>query len=221
MSKTEAKKYWKAVALLNEIINAGQESHEEIIEELKNDLNKFMPIEIVTGKWREEIKTERIICQIKDDGIHIQKITDLSEGRIIDHKDGAEIESEELAVKRDKLCEKVHKAMLPLGDVPKGVSNGKGWLQHDLEKVNQAKDDILEICREDGLGKSFEVFNNPGRKCHALSIIGRILDDTGGPIATAWNRFCRIDEKGMEHQQPFYAYTNGPLAEHVCIESRI
>ena len=44
-----------------------------------------MPIEISNGKWREETPHGRVICQIKSDGIHVQKVTDLPEGRCITH----------------------------------------------------------------------------------------------------------------------------------------
>jgi hypothetical protein len=46
-----------------------------------------MPIEIVNGKWREETPHGRIICQIKSDGIHVQKVTNLEEGRVITHEE--------------------------------------------------------------------------------------------------------------------------------------
>lgn len=135
--------------------------------------------------------------------------------------DGAEWADPIEAQKRDALCLKVEAAMKPLGGVPQAVVDGRGWLQHDLETVNKAKDAILEICREEGYAKTWKVFDSPGRECHPLSVIGRILDDNGGPINEAWRRFGRIDEKGREHQQAFYAYTNGPLPAHMCIESRV
>ncbi len=134
--------------------------------------------------------------------------------------DGSEWSNPEDAEKRDALCVKVDAAMQPLGTVPKDVSDGNGWLQHDLETVNRAKDAIMEICQSEGFAESFAAFKNKGRDCHPLSVIGRVLDDFGGPLNRAWNRFCRIDLQGREHQQPFFAYTNGPLPEHVCIEDR-
>ena len=134
--------------------------------------------------------------------------------------DGAEWTDPENAKSRDALCEKVDSAMLDLGNVPQAVKDGKGWLQHDLETVNRAKDAILEICRSEGYAKSFEVFKSKGRECQALSVIGRILDADGGPLNKAWDRFKRTDQMGREHQQCFYADTNGPLPEHSCVESR-
>jgi hypothetical protein len=39
MVKEDARdQYWKAVGLLNEIIEEGQESREKILDEIKNDL---------------------------------------------------------------------------------------------------------------------------------------------------------------------------------------
>lgn len=135
--------------------------------------------------------------------------------------DGSEWDDPAKASQRDALCSLVDAAMAPLGSVPKEVEDGKGWLQHDIEVVHQAMDDILEICRGEGYDKSFPVFKHRGRECHPRSVIGRILDDNGGPLARAWSRFNRIDEQGREHQQSYYAYTAGPRPEHVCVESRI
>jgi len=42
-----------------------------------------MPIEIANGKWREETPHGRI-CQIRSEGIHVQRITDLPD-QIIAH----------------------------------------------------------------------------------------------------------------------------------------
>lgn len=134
--------------------------------------------------------------------------------------DGSEWDTAEEAQKRDELHAKVEAAMAPLGDVPEAVEKGKGWLQHDMETVNVAKDRILDICREEGFNKHFPAFNNPGRDCHPLSIIGRVLNDNGGPLDRAWSRFARIDEQGREHQQCYFAYTGGPESHHICIEDR-
>jgi hypothetical protein len=135
--------------------------------------------------------------------------------------DGSEWTDINDALKRDELCDSVNEVMHPLGRVPKAVEDGKGWLQHDLETVLRAKDGIFQICREEGLNKNFQIFDNPGREVHPMSIAGRILDDIGGPLNYAWARFCRIDDKGREHQQCYYAYTAGPNPDHVCVESRV
>ena len=135
--------------------------------------------------------------------------------------DGSEWNDHTKAIERDQLCARVDAAMFPLGEVPQGVKDGRGWLQHKLETVNKAKDAILKICRKEGFADNFKAFKSKGRECHPLSVIGRILNDNGGPLDVAWSRFARIDPEGREHQQCYFAYTNGPLPEHVCVESRV
>ena len=135
--------------------------------------------------------------------------------------DGSEWPTEELALKRDQLHAAVATAMAPLGDTPQAVEYGKGWLQHDPETVAQAKDDILTLCRAHlNLAAQYPAFKAQGRDCHPLSIVGRVLDDVGGPLGKAWSRFCRIDPEGREHQQCYYAYTAGPDCDHYCVEDR-
>ncbi len=134
--------------------------------------------------------------------------------------DGTEWTEEAQAMRRDELVAKVAAVMEPLGTVPKRVSDGEGWLQHDPAIVIAAKQGILDLCKPD-FANSFPQFNEPAAKVHPLSIIGRILDDCpDDPRSRAWNRFCRIDPEGREHQQPFFAYTGGPAVEHVCVEDR-
>jgi len=121
---------------------------------------------------------------------------------------------------RDETIFTVDRIMAPLGEVPEDVTAGKGWLQHNLEKVNHAKDLILELCRVQGIGGTLQAFQSRGRDCHPMSIIGRVLSENRGPIPDAWNRFTRIDPQGREHQQPYFAYTNGPDSDHYCVEDR-
>ena len=134
--------------------------------------------------------------------------------------DGREWKSRDEAKKHEDLCLQVEEAMKPLGDIPEEVSRGKGWIQHDLETVWQAREDILVICREQGYAEHYPAFNTPGREAHPLSVIGRVLNDNGGPLNSAWNRFMCIDPQGREHQQPYFAYGNGPDSDHVCVEDR-
>ncbi len=133
--------------------------------------------------------------------------------------DGSEWNSQQQAEVRDVLYAKVKAAMAPLGEVPEAVWDAKGWLQHDLETVNKAKDDILDICRAEGFAERFNCFKD-GRKLHSLSVIGRILSDNDGPLCDAWMRFCRIDLQGREHQQTYHAYTEQPPPPYPCIEDR-
>lgn len=134
--------------------------------------------------------------------------------------DGTEFTELVKAEEHEQLLLQIDRVMAPLGDTPKEVKDGKGWVHHDLERVFDAREGILEICRARGYAKHYPAFNTHGKNTHPMSIIGRVLNDGGGPLDKAWGRFCRIDEQGREHQQPYYAYTGGPDASHVCIEDR-
>lgn len=132
--------------------------------------------------------------------------------------DGSEHRTAEAARHCDLLFEKVKAIMSPLGVQHDG--SNKGWIQHNPTLVVVCRDAILQLCEEEGYSKDFHAFKNRGPKVHPMSIIGRILGDYGGPIDTAWRRFGNIDPQGREHQQCYYAYTNGPEPEHICIEDR-
>lgn len=140
--------------------------------------------------------------------------------RKFETSDGQQFDTLSAAEDYEALQALCAEAMQPLGDVPDDVKNGKGWVQHDLETVNCCKDAILELCRRQRYDIHYPAFRSAGRACHPLSIIGRVLNDSGGPLDKAWSRFSRIDAKGREHQQCYFAYTGGPDSRHVCIEDR-
>jgi hypothetical protein len=134
--------------------------------------------------------------------------------------DGSEHNTESAAQERDALCAAVDTAMSPLAiphDLQEHIERGKGWFQHDLATVHACREAILQICRDRGFAEHYPAFNQHGRDVHPLSIIGRILSDSDGPLDVAWRRFCRIDQQGREHQQCYFAYTAGPSDEHVCL----
>jgi hypothetical protein len=142
--------------------------------------------------------------------------------KVIQYKtiDGKIFRDPDEATRHERLFKRIQLAMEPLGQIPEGVRDGKGWLQHDLEVVNAAKDMVIQICVDEGYANHYPVFNNKGRDIHPCSIVGRILDDCDGPLSDAWSRFRKIDIDGREHQQPFFAYGGGPDKDHVCIEDR-
>jgi len=135
-------------------------------------------------------------------------------------KDGGIFNSSTECQEHELLCYQVQQAMAPLGDCPEAVANGKGWLQHSPQTVIACRQAIMDICVARGMAKTFHVFNLPAKDVHPMSMIGRILDDYGGPLGHAWYRVRRIDEKGREHQQPYYAL-NGPDKEQICVEDRL
>lgn len=131
--------------------------------------------------------------------------------------DGREFNSEVEAAKHEKLLANIERVMRPLTiprEIAERISNGEGWYQHKIEDVFAAREGILALARP-LYAQSYPVFNTPGKEAHPLSFIGRVLSDNpDDPLGDAWNRFMRIDERGREHQQPYYAYTAGPAANH-------
>lgn len=137
-------------------------------------------------------------------------------------EDGKIFDDADKCGEHERMCVKVAWVMKPLeipAEIAKQVQDGVGWYQHDLEAVHAVREAILALCRPK-YAKNFPVFNKHGSKTHPLCVIGRILSDSTDrydPLGNAWNRFSRIDEKGREHQQCYYAYTNGPEKKHVCL----
>jgi len=131
-------------------------------------------------------------------------------------EDGDKFDSAEKCTAHENLVERIRKIMEPLkipDDAAEKVSNHAGHWQHDIETVYAAREDILSICREQqkvaGNENLYPAFKHHGREVHPLSVVGRILDDIGGPLNDAWRRFAMIDPAGREWQQCFYAYTAG------------
>lgn len=134
--------------------------------------------------------------------------------------DGRVFSSEASALLHEQIIDDIREVMTPLDlpdDIKKPLSDGRGWYQHDLGTVIACRDGILNLCEKHGVGTWHDSFKKRGAEIHPLSIIGRILDDSGHPLGEAWNRFSRIDPQGREHQQCYFAYTAGPEKEHICL----
>jgi hypothetical protein len=115
--------------------------------------------------------------------------------------DGSEWSHSDHAEERDQLCATVSEIMAPLGERPK--LDEEHYHQHDPEVVIACRVAILKVCRK--LYPTFKVFyHEPLSEVHPRSVVGRLLDDCGGPLNTAWGRFMCTDDQGREWQQPYY-----------------
>lgn len=134
-------------------------------------------------------------------------------------EDGATFDTADAAKAHEQLVESIRNAeALTLGTPHKLVDDGKGWVQHDVQRVLEFKRRLLRLAEP--LLKSYEWYREENfDSVHPGSIVGRILSDANSPLWGAWSRLMRIDALGREHQQPYYAF-NGPLPEHVCVEDR-
>jgi len=87
----------------------------------------------------------------------------------------------------------------------RNIGDEEYW-QHDKEELLSVKRDLwaLVVMR---FGESYPSWRNfSADQVYPDSIVGRVLDDFGGPIATAWNRLRRFNfDLCREYEQLYYA----------------
>lgn len=117
--------------------------------------------------------------------------------------DGSQWDTEAAALKRDALCSHVDEAMKLLRARPDDADfdNGGVYVQQEMGPWLAAKQRIVDLAFA---VTGHSVFAHNAEDIHARSVAGRILDDTGGPLAKAWWRFACIDEKWREWGQPYF-----------------
>jgi hypothetical protein len=122
---------------------------------------------------------------------------------------------------RDRaMCEK-HEAMVlrinPIMDrLPKTHLEVGTYLQHDREVLRQVKRNLFAIAMEE-FGDRYPKWKAfDADTVHPLSIVGRVLDDSGGPMNSAWARLACFDfDSGREYDQPYYVTHPGEAKEAV------
>jgi hypothetical protein len=103
-----------------------------------------------------------------------------------------------------------HEALLArlkpiMARLPQSRPRGATYVQHDAETLRQVKRDLFGLVLE-RLGGSYPQWRdvNPD-EVHPMSIVGRVLDDCGGPLAKAWSTLARYDfDTGREYEQPYF-----------------
>lgn len=113
--------------------------------------------------------------------------------------DGTEWDTPEAAQKRDALCAEIDEVMNPLPMPPR--SSGER-IAVDRDAAHRAKERIVALCRREF--PNTPVFTYDAKSIHPFSVAGRILDDTGGPLRTAWQWFMCYDA-GYLYEQPYFA----------------
>ena len=135
--------------------------------------------------------------------------------------DGCEFSTEKSAIKHEALLLKIKKAIAPLGNIPKKVEDGKGWVQHSEANYRLAHRALVKLARPlfKSFGELYELSKTNPDVINPMGVAGRILSDYGSCIQVGWQRLCCIDKQFREHQQPYFAI-NKPDDNHVCIEDR-
>lgn len=83
--------------------------------------------------------------------------------------------------------------------------NGEGYIQHDIEKIKQARKEFTILA------------NHKHGTSYGFGFIGRVLDDSGDDLFySAWGRLSCVDANGREWGQAFYANnpTEGKQVEY-------
>ncbi len=96
------------------------------------------------------------------------------------------------------------------------LKHGK-YKQHDRQQLLQIKRDLwpLVLAKVNAAEHYPEWLKKHPDDVHPSSGVGRVLDDTGGPVARAWQKLARFNfELGREYDQPYYA-NNPEKAEEV------
>lgn len=117
--------------------------------------------------------------------------------------DGREFSSETAAESHERLVFRCQGAMARLGE-HRPVSGH--FVQHSVEDCERTKSDLLSIIRQNPGADSYPVLQKPDREIGMFGILGRILDDGGGPMWESWARLMCIDfATGKEYEQPYFA----------------
>lgn len=118
--------------------------------------------------------------------------------------DGARFDDPDKCREHEALLAEVEAAVAPLG--PDRPVHGAVYRQRDRAACLQAKRNLLAIVRRKFSPATFPVLQHPDDDIHPMSSVGRIIDDTGGPLCKAWNRLMRINwDNFREYEQPYFA----------------
>ena len=119
-------------------------------------------------------------------------------------KDGSQWSTLKEALEREILIDKCTVALLTLGK--KVDLKAQQYIQHSVEDMNIARRRLYKLVQEHCLGSFPNLCNLDPDTVHPHSIIGRIVDDYGGPLSDAWSRLCRCNfDLYREYQQPYFA----------------
>lgn len=135
--------------------------------------------------------------------------------------DGKEFDDEAKCVAHEKLCAEVVLIMASLPALPKddgcNFSNGHGFIQHQRALFLAVRESLLHIGNR---LMPHEWFSSAIANTSAhLSWAARLLDDIGGPVATAWHRIYCTDSDLREWGQPYYA-AHPDKGEQICLNAK-
>lgn len=120
--------------------------------------------------------------------------------------DGTQWATEQQAVRHENLVLTVKGIMVKL---PELDISGHNFYQHIPADVLSVQVTLAKLAfiaiGNDQDRHHYDAVINADKPMGLYSLIGRFLDDCGGPISRAWTRLMRIDSKFREWEQPYYA----------------
>lgn len=115
--------------------------------------------------------------------------------------------------------ESEYQQVLPiLNRIPNTSLRHGTYVTHDLESLKQIKRDLwpLVLMKVNAAENYMTWLGWNPDDVHPLSIVGRVMDDMGGPISVAWRRlavFCF--EIGREFDQPYFVNHQSEAVPHI------
>lgn len=136
--------------------------------------------------------------------------------------DGTRFSSLAAAESHDAVEARVRAIMAALPDPPAGDfgNERRGYWQQNPTAVLAARVALVELALE------FEVCNGwfnsaveeDGHRpadFHPLGVAGRVMSEGApAPLDRAWRRLCRIDDRGREWEQPYFAINPDKGCQH-------
>lgn len=130
--------------------------------------------------------------------------------------DGTRFDCLDRAREHDALCSEVAKVLERLQPVPADDfgNSQRGYVQQDPVLVLDVKVRLVEIAAGIGM-RWFKEHLDEAADIHPMSAAGRFMDDGAPePLARAWGRLQRIDDKGREWEQPYFALNPEEGCQH-------
>lgn len=134
-------------------------------------------------------------------------------------EDGTRFGTLERAEQHDELCRVLEDVMAQLRPVPEGDfgNERRGYVQQDPAAVRAVKVRLVEIAAALPHMGWFQERLDAGEaaEVHPMSYGGRIMSECAPrPLGYAWSRLARIDDRGREWEQPYFALNPGKGCQH-------
>jgi hypothetical protein len=111
----------------------------------------------------------------------------------------------------DQIACAAHEALLArikaiMDRLPQSRPRGATYVQHNVDVLRKVKRELFALILE-RFGHTYPEWQNTDPdKVYPASIVGRVLNDAGGPLDRAWSTLARYDfDTGREYEQPYFA----------------